>query len=65
MKLIASACFGFALAFATLAPASGPASAFETSALAATPSNSVIKVDDDRREEREIEERRQREERSP
>lgn len=64
MKLIASACFGFALAIATLAPAIAPASAFETSAIAVTPSNSAIKVyDGDRREEREREERREREKR--
>jgi hypothetical protein len=63
MKLMTSACFGFALAIATFAPAGAPASAFEAPAIAVSPANSVIKVDEDRREEREREERRERERR--
>ena len=64
MKMITSACFGFALAISTFALSGAPASAFETPALTITAPNNVIKVyDEDRSEYREREERREHEER--
>ena len=58
MKMITTACFGFALAISALPLAGAPASAFEAAAIAVTTPNDVIK---DRSEYREHENRELRE----
>ena len=63
MRVITSACFGFALAASAFALSSAPASAFEIPSVTGIAPNHVIKVYDDRREYREREERREHEER--
>ena len=67
MKIIMSACFGFALTVSAFALGGAPASAFQAGAIAVTAPNGAIKVQDrDRRdyiEDREREERRERRQR--
>lgn len=58
MKMIATACFGLALAISAFALAGTPASAFEAAVIAVTTPNDVIK---DRSEYREHENRELRE----
>jgi hypothetical protein len=64
MRVITSACFGFALAASAFALSSAPASAFEIPSVTGITPNHVIKVyDEDRREYREREERHEERER--
>jgi len=63
MRVITSACFGFALAASAFALSTAPASAFGSPSVSGIAPNHVIEVYDDRGEYREREERREHEER--
>ena len=64
MRVITSACFGFALAASAFALSSAPASALESPSVTGITPNHVIRVYDDRREERRGHEERERRERA-
>ena len=64
MRVITSACFGFALAASAFALSSAPASALESLSVTGIAPSHVIKVYDDRGEERREHEERERRERA-